>query len=340
MNEQQKPPIREVTIPATNEGLQTVTVKLRWVCPQCGKPRGEVIPAWRYDGSQRVRVDKWLNSCNHIDYYEDVREEARTNGLNRVSEWTPTIGDYVRVKEDARFPGDVRASFRRVRNLGTVKQLREGVCQPNPLYRVLRLGGDMANASDWYFFYADELEPHAVLPHQAVTDAAPRLDVNTTLDFALAGDETPVRGQYQEYRMQQQTVAPYDYDSDGRQYTDEEALEAIRWNHTEAAHDLVPEQGEGLTDAARDRAWLLEYVDSLRQQVATLTRERDAAHEALRPFAALATPHAPFDTGDDDDVPVRFVAGDGFEVDDAEVMFGDFRNAAAVLAEAEGQVQP
>lgn len=59
-----------------------VNVTLEWTCPQCGGERGPVKPAISYDGSRRLAVDGWQNACGHIDYYSDVRVEARTNGLN------------------------------------------------------------------------------------------------------------------------------------------------------------------------------------------------------------------------------------------------------------------
>lgn len=77
---------RTVTIPACreHEGFPgyAVNVVLEWLCPQCGAPRGEPEPTISYDGSRRLGVDGWQNPCGHIDYYSDVRLEARTNGLN------------------------------------------------------------------------------------------------------------------------------------------------------------------------------------------------------------------------------------------------------------------
>ena len=77
---------RTVTIPAYSEhdGYpgNAVDVVLEWTCPQCGGTRGDPTPAISYDGSRRLGVDGWTNACGHIDYYGDVREEARANGLN------------------------------------------------------------------------------------------------------------------------------------------------------------------------------------------------------------------------------------------------------------------
>lgn len=76
--------IRTVTIPSCemHAGLYRAPVKLRWTCPRCGKPRGEPVPTRSYDGSHCLIVDGWVNPCGHIDYYCDVRTEAKENGLN------------------------------------------------------------------------------------------------------------------------------------------------------------------------------------------------------------------------------------------------------------------
>ena len=63
---------RTVRIP----GQHLITVTLRWVCPTCGGPRGQVRPAISYDGSRRLACDGWTNPCGHIDFYADVRAEA------------------------------------------------------------------------------------------------------------------------------------------------------------------------------------------------------------------------------------------------------------------------
>lgn len=70
---------RTVTIPerAEHEGFHSVTVSLRWVCPKCGGPRGEVYPALSYDGSRRLSVDGWSNPCGHVDSYAACRAEAQ-----------------------------------------------------------------------------------------------------------------------------------------------------------------------------------------------------------------------------------------------------------------------
>jgi YD repeat-containing protein len=75
---------KEVTIPACDKhlGRHKKTVCLRWECPVCGGPRGQVIRRHSYDGSRRMTCDGWDNPCGHVDKYRDVREEARRNGLN------------------------------------------------------------------------------------------------------------------------------------------------------------------------------------------------------------------------------------------------------------------
>ena len=79
--------VREVVVPSTevHEGRSwnRMRVRLVWVCPQCGGPRGAPIKGISYDGSRRLYdVDLWENPCEHVDAYGAVREEAHTNGLN------------------------------------------------------------------------------------------------------------------------------------------------------------------------------------------------------------------------------------------------------------------
>ena len=74
------PEMRTVTIPSCSEHgghqLNTVEVTLKWVCPTCGGPRGEIYHGNRsYDGRFWMYVDGWLNPCGHIDAYRDVRGE-------------------------------------------------------------------------------------------------------------------------------------------------------------------------------------------------------------------------------------------------------------------------
>jgi len=77
-------PIKAVTIPAKedHEGFYSKTVRLYWVCPVCGMPRGELHAAISWDGSRRLDCEGWENPCGHIDKYSAVRAEAAKNGLN------------------------------------------------------------------------------------------------------------------------------------------------------------------------------------------------------------------------------------------------------------------
>jgi hypothetical protein len=56
---------------------ETVKVKVKWICPECGEKRGDVYQTWIMDGSYRVHCDGWKNPCGHIDPYWKVLEEAQ-----------------------------------------------------------------------------------------------------------------------------------------------------------------------------------------------------------------------------------------------------------------------
>ena len=77
-------PIKTVTIPAceSHEGIHKITIKLLWICPACGGPRGTIRQKRSYDGSLNMLVDSWDSRCRHIDKYASVRNEALANGLN------------------------------------------------------------------------------------------------------------------------------------------------------------------------------------------------------------------------------------------------------------------
>ncbi|MDD5461849.1 MAG: hypothetical protein PHG00_09480 [Methylococcales bacterium] len=83
---------RIVTVPAcTNHyGLLTTTVKLHWLCPVCGEPRGDTFRSLSDDGALPVRFDSWNNPCGHFDLYSDVRQEADRNGLNETCQNSDT----------------------------------------------------------------------------------------------------------------------------------------------------------------------------------------------------------------------------------------------------------
>lgn len=78
--------VRSVTIPRCemHEGYpgNAVTVRLHWICPVCGGERGEPYDTISFDGSRRLGVTGWVNACGHVDYYNDCRQEAVSNGLN------------------------------------------------------------------------------------------------------------------------------------------------------------------------------------------------------------------------------------------------------------------
>jgi hypothetical protein len=76
--------IKSVIIPAQEQhaGMFIWAVRLDWVCPVCGGPRGELFQTLSYDGSRRLNCSGWVNDCGHIDKYNDVRAEALANGLN------------------------------------------------------------------------------------------------------------------------------------------------------------------------------------------------------------------------------------------------------------------
>lgn len=67
-----------VEVPACveHDGPRSVLVALRWTCPVCGGPRGDVFRTVSYDGSRRLDCDGWVNPCGHVDKYGDVRVEA------------------------------------------------------------------------------------------------------------------------------------------------------------------------------------------------------------------------------------------------------------------------
>ena len=72
---------RTVRIPGSTDhaGHHLITTTLRWVCPVCGGPRGEITPAISYDGSRRLTCDGWTNPCGHLDTYAAARLEAANN---------------------------------------------------------------------------------------------------------------------------------------------------------------------------------------------------------------------------------------------------------------------
>jgi hypothetical protein len=75
---------RTVRIPGSQDhaGQHLITVTLRWVCPVCGGPRGEIRPAISYDGSRRLGCDGWINPCGHLDTYAAARLEAAADPVS------------------------------------------------------------------------------------------------------------------------------------------------------------------------------------------------------------------------------------------------------------------
>lgn len=76
--------VRKVYIPNSqcHAGIDGVYIKLKWICPVCGKNRGDVFVGLSFDGSRKLNVHRWSNPCGHIDKYSSVLQEAKTNGLN------------------------------------------------------------------------------------------------------------------------------------------------------------------------------------------------------------------------------------------------------------------
>lgn len=60
-----------------HEGFFKVKLRISPFCPKCGAGRGSKFRIRSYDGSRWVICDGWKNPCGHIDYYEDVRAEAK-----------------------------------------------------------------------------------------------------------------------------------------------------------------------------------------------------------------------------------------------------------------------
>jgi hypothetical protein len=76
--------LKTVTIPACveHDGILSRQVVLKWECPICGQPRGEVQDGRSYDGSRILYCHTWVNPCGHVDKYSDVRKEANENLYN------------------------------------------------------------------------------------------------------------------------------------------------------------------------------------------------------------------------------------------------------------------
>lgn len=71
--------IRTVTISARDDhdGRAAVTVSVPRQCPRRGAARGPIRPAaTSFDGSRRLRCDRWSNPRGHLDTYAAARAEA------------------------------------------------------------------------------------------------------------------------------------------------------------------------------------------------------------------------------------------------------------------------
>ena len=53
------------------------TIEISDKCPICGKPRGKTKPYRFFEDGEWFVVDRWVNSCGHIDDYKDCLIEAK-----------------------------------------------------------------------------------------------------------------------------------------------------------------------------------------------------------------------------------------------------------------------
>ena len=88
---------KTVEIPARDqhEGLYRTTIPIANVCRVCGGPRGEVFRTHSYDGSRRMSVDGWTNSCGHVDTYGAVRAEAWGEIVNPFAPVVSVVNEVV-----------------------------------------------------------------------------------------------------------------------------------------------------------------------------------------------------------------------------------------------------
>lgn len=79
------PEIRTVNVPlqsVSDHSLSVIALRLKWVCPVCGQPRGQVFESPVTLNKQRVITSLWGNPCAHLDRYDQVVAEAANNGHN------------------------------------------------------------------------------------------------------------------------------------------------------------------------------------------------------------------------------------------------------------------
>lgn len=96
--------VKNISIPlmAEHQGYHSINVNVKWLCPKCGGPRGTVYKTDSFDGSMKLRCDGWVNSCGHVDKYAAVREEARSNGLNRPVNLISPLASHIKEIEVSR----------------------------------------------------------------------------------------------------------------------------------------------------------------------------------------------------------------------------------------------
>lgn len=90
-----------VVIPACeqHEGFSSITVTISDYCPKCGKKRGidTIHKGFSYDGSRRLSVDCWDNTCGHVDKYSKVREEVKNtfpfinSHIKDLTDWNSSV---------------------------------------------------------------------------------------------------------------------------------------------------------------------------------------------------------------------------------------------------------
>lgn len=78
-----------VTIPssAQHNGQGLVSLEISDSCPVCNGPRGKLFGTHSFDGSRRLNVDGWNNSCGHVDTYAAIREEGRRVAFKEPAEF-------------------------------------------------------------------------------------------------------------------------------------------------------------------------------------------------------------------------------------------------------------
>jgi hypothetical protein len=59
-----------------HDAYDGIYVTVKWVCPVCGGPRGDIYTTVSYDGGRRLHCDGWVNPCGHVDQYADVVREV------------------------------------------------------------------------------------------------------------------------------------------------------------------------------------------------------------------------------------------------------------------------